>query len=563
MRNINENIVFVNDNEDINELINKFKNKKKTIALCISKKKVVLGIITVGDLRRAISKYKDFKTKVSQIYNKLFFYVYDSTPIHELSYRVAEFKKQHKKYKLNTIIILDRKKNFVEAIDEDKIYDDLKYKNICVVGLGYVGLPLLAHIASKNFYCTGYDKKDVIKNLKENKIKFYEKNLKSVLLSQTKNKTISLYSDIRKVKAEIYIVCIGSYLNRGQLDNKVFYKVLNELIKFKFKENDLLIIRGTVNVGFSREVANYIKKKTKSNLIVGKNFFLSFLPERLVQGDALNELSNIPQIISGYSEQCKNHTLKFCTKIFPNNIISESLEEAEIIKLASNSYRDLTFSFSNELFRICSKFNLDVKDLVSKANQGYERNNIPLASPGVGGSCLIKDPILFKFINSTKNGYKLGNISRKINDDALLLIFKTLKQLRYKYFKKKMKILIIGLAFKGEPETSDLRGSMSIKLIKILKKYNIDYESFDKVLDKSTDIKYDKKFLKKINKIKQISKYDIILLMNNNINNSSYIDRIIKPVSNKKKFIFDCWNIFSSKKAESLGYKYISLGKIY
>ena len=96
-----------------------------------------------------------------------------------------------------------------------------------------------------------------------------------------------------------------------------------------------------------------------------------------------------------------------------------------------------------------------------------------------------------------------------------------------------------------------------------MKKYNIDYESFDKVLDKSTDIKYDKKFLKKINKIKQISKYDIILLMNNNINNSSYIDRIIKPVSNKKKFIFDCWNIFSSKKAESLGYKYIGLGKIY
>ena len=67
MRNINENIVFVNDNEDINELINKFKNKKKTIALCINKKKVVLGIITVGDLRRAISKYKDFKSNIKTI----------------------------------------------------------------------------------------------------------------------------------------------------------------------------------------------------------------------------------------------------------------------------------------------------------------------------------------------------------------------------------------------------------------------------------------------------------------------------------------------------------------
>ena len=115
MRNINENIVFVNDNEDINELINKFKNKKKTIALCINKKKVVLGIITVGDLRRAISKYKDFKTKLSQIYNKLFLRL-RHYPIHELSYRVAEFKKQHKKYKLNTIIILDRKKILLKQL---------------------------------------------------------------------------------------------------------------------------------------------------------------------------------------------------------------------------------------------------------------------------------------------------------------------------------------------------------------------------------------------------------------------------------------------------------------
>ena len=119
-------------------------------------------------------------------------------------------------------------------------------------------LPLLAHIASKNFYCTGYDK-DVIKNLKENKIKFYEKfEICFIKSSKIKQYLYILISERLRPK---YIVCIGSYLNRGQLDNKVFYKVLNELIKFKFKENDLLIIRGTVNVGFSREVANYIKRQ--------------------------------------------------------------------------------------------------------------------------------------------------------------------------------------------------------------------------------------------------------------------------------------------------------------
>jgi len=563
VKNINESITFVNEHDDLNVLIKKFANKTKTVALCLNKKKKVLGIITIGDLRRLISKNSNFNLKISKVYIKSFFYIYENTPIHEINSKLFEFKKKNKKNKLNTIIILDKNKKFVGSIDEWQVYNDLKFKNICIVGLGYVGLPLLAHIGLKKGNCIGYDKKNVIENLKKNKLKFYEKNLKPTISNLNKNKKISFFHDLQKVKAEIYIICIGSYLENGKLNNKIFFQVLDELIKQNLKENDLLIMRGTVNVGFSRSVGKYIEKKTKGKLITGKNFHLSFFPERLIQGDALSELSKIPQIISGYSDECKNYTLKLCSKIFPNNIIAESLEEAEIIKLASNSYRDLTFSFSNELFRICSKFNLDVSELISKANQGYQRNNIPLASPGVGGSCLIKDPILFKFINKNTDGYSLGHLSRKINNKALSLVYKKLDYIRKKHFTKKFKILIVGLAFKGEPETSDLRGSMSVELIKILKKNNINFKSYDDVLDKSKDFKYDKKYLNKINNSKNLSEYDIILFMNNNLTNVSIIDQNLKPVVNKKKFIFDCWNVFSSSKADSLGYKYVSLGKIY
>ena len=563
MKNINKSIAFVNEHDDLNILIRKFANKEKKVALCLDKKKKVLGIVTIGDLRRSISKNNNFNLKISKICIKSFFYIYEDTPIHQINSKLYEFKKKNKKNKLNVIIILDKNKKFVGSIDEEQVYNDLKFKNICVVGLGYVGLPLLAHIGSKKSHCIGYDKKNVIEDLKKNKLKFYEKNLKPTISNLNKNKEISFFYELQKVKAEIYIICIGSYLNNGRLNNKVFFQVLDGLIMQNFKENDLLIMRGTVNVGFSRSVGEYIKKKTKGKLIIGKNFFLSFFPERLVQGDALNELSKIPQIISGYTEECKNYTLKLCSKIFPNNIIAESLEEAEIIKLASNSYRDLTFSFSNELFRICSKFNLDARELILKANQGYQRNNIPLASPGVGGSCLIKDPILFKFINSSTDGYSLGHLSRKINNNALLLIFKKINHIRKKYFSKKFKILIVGLVFKGEPETSDLRGSMSIELIKILKKNNINFSSFDEVLDKVKDFKYNKKYLNKINYCKNLSEYDMILLMNNNLANTSIIDKNLKSTVNKKKFIFDCWNVFSLNRADSLGYKYISLGKIY
>ena len=104
---------------------------------------------------------------------------------------------------------------------------------------------------------------------------------------------------------------------------------------------------------------------------------------------------------------------------------------------------------------------------------------------------------------------------------------------------------------------------MSIELIKILKKNNINFSSFDEVLDKVKDFKYTKKYLNKINYCKNLSEYDMILLMNNNLANASIIDKNLKSTVNKKKFIFDCWNVFSFNRADSLGYKYISLGKIY
>ena len=226
MKNINKSIAFVNEHDDLNILIRKFANKEKKVALCLDKKKKVLGIVTIGDLRRSISKNNNFNLKISKICIKSFFYIYEDTPIHQINSKLYEFKKKNKKNKLNVIIILDKNKKFVGSIDEEQVYNDLKFKNICVVGLGYVGLPLLAHIGSKKSHCIGYDKKNVIEDLKKNKLKFYEKNLKPTISNLNKNKEISFFYELQKVKAEIYIICIGSYLNNGRLNNKVFFRFL-------------------------------------------------------------------------------------------------------------------------------------------------------------------------------------------------------------------------------------------------------------------------------------------------------------------------------------------------
>ena len=181
-------------------------------------------------------------------------------------------------------------------------------------------------------------------------------------------------------------------------------KSLSNISKI-LKSGDLVIIRGTVQVGFTSKVAKKIIEKT-SRLKVGKNIFLGFMPERLIEGDSLNELNKLPQIISGVTYNCVSKVKKFADIYFDRVIEAKSTEEAEIIKLSSNSFRDLNFAFSNEISRICEYYDLSSNELIEKANFGYSRNYISLPSLGVGGFCLPKDPYIFSKLLNKKLGYR-------------------------------------------------------------------------------------------------------------------------------------------------------------
>ena len=129
-----------------------------------------------------------------------------------------------------------------------------------------------------------------------------------------------------------------------------------------------------------------------------------------------------------------------------------SIEEAELIKLANNTFRDLSFSFSNELGLICQKYNINAFDLINSANSGYKRNQIPSPSPGVGGYCLTKDPLIYSKTAQKNNlKFNLGEISRKVNDRSVKEIFNLIRKFS-KFLKlelKNLNILIVGVAFKG------------------------------------------------------------------------------------------------------------------
>ena len=274
--------------------------------------------------------------------------------------------------------------------------------------------------------------------------------------------------------------------------------------------------------------------------------------------NAIEELRTLPQVIGGINQKSFDITSRFFSKITKTIVEVNSLEEAEMVKLMNNTFRDLVFSFSNEVSYICEKFNINTFKLVEAANDGYIRNPIPNPSPGVGGPCLSKDPYLYSLSESFFNGNAiLGNVSRQINSFGSKYIYE--KILKFCNLTKKdinqLKFFIIGIAFKGMPETSDIRDSVAVELMKMLPaKKNIFIKDF--VVPKKDIIKLGCNYVEDI--IEGFKEIDIVLVLNNHYKNNKFnlMDTLV--YTNKPCMFFDGWNLFNQTEIEKFDKIYYS-----
>ena len=327
------------------------------------------------------------------------------------------------------------------------------------------------------------------------------------------------------------------------------------------KSQDLIILRSTVPVGCTRDlVVKLIEQKTK--LKFGKDLFISFCPERTAEGQAIDELKRLPQIVGNYCKKSSELTKKIFSEYNSTVIEVENLEAAELAKLIDNSYRDTIFAYSNQLSKLSEKLNLNLVDIIEKVNLGYQRNNIPKPSPGVGGPCLSKDSYI---LSSNFNELKIGSenlilLSRKVNESMTYNLFSRIKR-KLKLLKKNQdcKIFITGFAFKGSPETSDMRSSTTLDLLHLLKK-----NKFSNIW--GHDYKVNSKDLKSL-KIRTCSidqgfkDADAVLIMNNHQNYANLnIYKLLKKI-NKPSLFLDSWQIFEPLEIESInGVSYLSVG---
>ena len=526
---------------------------EEQICFLVDSKKHLIATITDGDLRRLIINGKSLESKIKDMkLRKPIFVRYEDRD-------KDIFKLLNSRIKI--LPCVDQNNKLLGYIRHRDIVreDSIRSREICIVGCGYVGLTLALVMARSGFNVKGYDiNKKLINELKKYKLPFFEKGINS-LLNQQLNKNFqvtNLISDIQK--CDTYIISVGTPINKLKKPNYFFLKKsIKELAKV-LKKGDLVILRSTVPVGTSRNIL--IKLLEKANKMkAGKDFYISFCPERTVEGNAIVELTKNPQIIGGFCEKSAEISMKIFNEITHTVINAQTLEAAELSKLIDNSYRDTIFAYSNQMSLLATKYKINYSELVDKINLGYSRNFVPKPSPGVGGPCLSKDPhILDNSLSEQKINYSLVKSARIINEAMPKKIcndiYSELKKLGK--YNKNIKIFITGLAFKGVPETSDLRNSTSLEILNILKKQsknNIYVHDF--VLDKINSKPNNLNFIK-LEKGFKIS--DVILILNNHKNYDSLSHNLLSKIR-KNTIVFDAWQMLYEKliNDKNIIYKYV------
>ena len=524
-----------------------------------------LGVLTLGDITKLISNDVSITTKVSSVYNKNPIFFQDPISDKEILDKLLEIKKEKSLKRLPRYIPVI-KKHKVERIFNTYAYLLNKKESnnvVCILGLGFVGLTLALSLSKKSHLVIGFDiDKNLIKNLSNGNSHVNEPRINSLLRENLENQKLLITDDISKdMKIDTYIICVGTPINEDNKPNNTPLENCLNYLAQRLQKDNLIIVRSTVSIGTTRNLI-IPKLENVTNLKAGKDFFVSFSPERTVQGDALYELENLPQLVSGFTEKCLTESIKFWRQINNTVIKLDSLEAAEIAKLANNTYRDLSFAFANGLSQICNTYQIDSKNLISLINEGYERSNIPQPSPGVGGYCLTKDPYILSSSKACPGDFRdLIEKGRKTNVLQIEFLIQNLKKFTNENNLDfvNLDVLIIGVAFKGKPVTNDIRFSPSIDLVKKLSGLLKNIRGFDSAIDKNCKVP-GIEMIKDVKELYEVIRNsNAIFIMNNN--NENIPDEFFEHIK-KKSFICDPWHLFRESDIATLtDVTYSTLGK--
>jgi len=405
----------------------------------------------------------------------------------------------------------------------------MKNINICIVGLGYVGLPLAIQL-SKYYSVTGFDVDiERISSLRKGFDKNYEYSKKD-LLRKKLYYTNNFEKDVSS-NCNVYIITVPTPVDKKFKPDLTYLRQAFLRVEKIIKKNDTLIVESTVAPGTTEQLAiKFLRKKYK-------DINLCFCPERINPGDKLHTINKIAKVISSNTDHGNRVCKLIYSKITKNIFIADSIKTAEMAKIIENTQRDVNIALMNEFSIICKKLNIETKAVLDACNTKWNSLNF---FPGlVGGHCVPVDP--YYLIDKCKSlgvSSKIITGSRVINEHYVYFIKdQILKILNSTNVNKK--ILFCGLAFKNN--VVDVRNSKNLELFKILEKIcNISaYDEYKK---------YPKKLVKniKFENLSNIRKFNVLII--SSINQFVKLDKkqILNFLSiSKNNIVIDLANYYS------------------
>ena len=341
-----------------------------------------------------------------------------------------------------------------------------EYQSICVMGLGYIGLPTASLLATKGFSVTGVDVSEkVVDTINRGEIHIVEPDLDILVKSAVHSGNLS--ASLNPVEADVFIIAVPTPFKDGGPDHVSgkkpdlsYIEAASEKIAPFVKPGNLVILESTSPVGTTDEVVACILNASGHN--VGSDVYVAHCPERVLPGRILIELVENDRVVGGINQASTEVTVAFYERFVRGAVLATTAKTAEMVKLTENSSRDVQIAFANELSMICETEAINTWEVIELANR-HPRVNILQPGPGVGGHCIAVDP--WFIVDRSPKFSRLIRTAREVNDDKPNWVVERVRICADKF--KKPKIACLGLAFKADVD--DLRESPSFDIVKKLK----------------------------------------------------------------------------------------------
>ena len=345
----------------------------------------------------------------------------------------------------------------------------MSFTNVSVIGLGYIGLPTAAVIASRGIKVIGVDvSQHAVDTINAGNVHIVEPDLDIVVRSAVQAGNLRATTEVEK--ADAFLVAVPTPFKDNYEADLSYIESAAKAIAPVLEKGNLIILESTSPVGATEQLAKWLEQarpdltfpQTHGN---DADIKVAHCPERVLPGHVLRELVENDRVIGGMSEACSKKAVTLYKTFVKGECLLTNARTAEMAKLTENSFRDVNIAFANELSMICGPLNIDVWELIKLANR-HPRVNILKPGPGVGGHCIAVDP--WFIVSSAPETAKLIRQAREVNDSKPGYVLNQIIEAADQF--KKPVVACLGIAFKADID--DLRESPALDITKMLAQRN-------------------------------------------------------------------------------------------